>query len=997
MKYLKIILAVILVIAAFIGAFVGSNYLFSSGTTEFDTEKLAVFDEDTDCYYLKDVDSNIKFRINTYESSEVEYVLVDEVGEEVSTKTERISSNSYSIVPPKGGYNVGERYTLTLSDNARFHHTDLTNARKLVFSIKREAIEHYKFTDKVVEVEEAIKSTGEDTIDISNLAVKVDDIVFGKDENGDYVVYKIINVAGDEATVDIPAIDEVYAELDVYGKYNWDVEEIAANPELEVEIAENFQRSDFYNALMVVAYADDSTKYTGEPVKVKITPDGKTNSLKVDVTLTLKPGKEGLFGIKDLKYYETTIVLSSKTGLTTECDINGVENWDIAALLKNDFSWKVNIAPITGKLEGKDELKNLFSDKNTFANLINYHKNVQRITDKLSTMAADASAGEIKLFDWKLPVPAIPGLHFSAEIKLFAELKVAANITVGNKYETCYTVGLSFRKSKFEPYSNISRKANGIELSLSGKANAKAGIKLVVKATLISDKLANISVDPQAGLYADLYVTFPISTLDEINDDNFMYSYFEPGVYFSADFKANLNLLIKKFEFTYELIEKKFPINPLGNKKIAMGIKVNAATVRANNNMVPLPDILFEHYDVKKSEKATEKLKPEKLKFTGTDGEKLESNGNNLILPAAVTSDIYYVTASYTHTDGKSYNAMFRVLISGSILEGKVSAYTPEATSEAVVGATVALYARGNNGAPISTLQTDESGQFAFNVSEGEYRLVISAEGYHSLESNQSVGDDEIKYTEHMLLIDDDQSGMGSAGGIVANALDGRGLDGVRLRLRNEWNTTAGAYYDYETTTSESGEYLIQGISTGYYTVEASLSGYVTGYANIIVVPEGASDFDFTITPELNENEVRVVLTWGATPSDLDSHLIGKTPAGEAFNVFYSNQTYMYNSVEMANLDVDDTTSYGPETITILENINGIYTYAVHDFSNRESTGSEELGYSGAIVRVFVGSNQIAEYHVPTGQTGTYWTVFQIDEDKQIVPINTVSNTKPEA
>lgn len=99
----------------------------------------------------------------------------------------------------------------------------------------------------------------------------------------------------------------------------------------------------------------------------------------------------------------------------------------------------------------------------------------------------------------------------------------------------------------------------------------------------------------------------------------------------------------------------------------------------------------------------------------------------------------------------------------------------------------------------------------------------------------------------------------------------------------------------------------------------------------------------------------------------------------------------------MANLDVDDTSSYGPETITIVENIYGAYTYAVHNYSNRSSSNSTALSFSGAVVRVFIGSTQVAEYHVPTDQVGTYWTVFQIDSSGRIMPINTVSNTKPAA
>lgn len=54
---------------------------------------------------------------------------------------------------------------------------------------------------------------------------------------------------------------------------------------------------------------------------------------------------------------------------------------------------------------------------------------------------------------------------------------------------------------------------------------------------------------------------------------------------------------------------------------------------------------------------------------------------------------------------------------------------------------------------------------------------------------------------------------------------------------------------------------------------------------------------------------------------DLDSHLIGPTPAGGEFHVFYSHKI----ENEAAELDVDDTSSYGLETITIYQLIPATY------------------------------------------------------------------------
>lgn len=999
MKHLKRILCVILVLAIFVGSFIGSWHLFRQGSYEINSENLAVFDEDLSCYYLQEVDKDIIFRVSCEKDASFGYSLVDADEKAVQTQTQKSSKNCYDILPPSNGYEEGKKYTLSLPDGVYFDSDDLKEARTLVFSIGKKPVERYEFTDAVVQVDSVVEEVIDNTLNVENLNINAGDIIFGQDENDNYVVYKVTDINGGTATVTDPAIDEIYSDLEVYGEYVWDVDDIVSNPDLEIQIIENVKQSSFFDSLILTAYAADTPK--DGTIDVKITPDSDNNSIEIEITITLEPGENGLFGIGELQNQQVSLTLSAEIALSTRCNIQGITDWDVSASVATDFSWKVDISLYSETVWKKDsDLEGLFSEKNKFANLIDYHKNVKKITEKLNNLTADVTGGEIKLFDWKLPIPSVPGLYFSTEIKLFAKLDIAADVTIGQSNETVYTVGICFIKGDFEPYSNTYRSSRDLTLSLSGKAKAKAGIKLVIKATLIHDKVANINIDPQVGLYADLYVTFPISELEEIDGNNFLYSYFEPGVYFSANINATLNVLLKKFEFSYELVEKKFPIDELtfGNKKIAMGLSTNATTVRAVDKVVAVPDILFEYFDVKGGNTDTEKLSLDDIKFVANDGTKLKVTDGKITLPDASTSSGTYITATYLHTDGKTYSTTFRVLISGSVIEGKVSAYGTDASTQELENATVKLYSGTNMTTPVSTIQTDENGKFSFNVSKGNYTLVISADGYRTLTSNQTVGDDEIKYTEHILLMDNNQSGMGSAGGTVSNALDGKGLSDVTIKLRSNWNNTSGEYFDFQTRTTSSGRYTIENVPVGYYTVEASRHGYVTGYTNIIVLSDAErDDFDFTITPTLNADEIRIVLTWGSSPSDLDSHLIGRTPSDGTFNVYYSDKVYRYDGVEMANLDVDDTSSYGPETITILEDIYGTYTYAVHNYSNRNSSSSTALSFSGAVVRVFVGSVQIAEYNVPVDQVGTYWTVFEIAGNGRIRPINTISNTKPTA
>ena len=129
----------------------------------------------------------------------------------------------------------------------------------------------------------------------------------------------------------------------------------------------------------------------------------------------------------------------------------------------------------------------------------------------------------------------------------------------------------------------------------------------------------------------------------------------------------------------------------------------------------------------------------------------------------------------------------------------------------------------------------------------------------------------------------------------------------------------------------------------------------------------------------------------GASPSDLDSHLIGESNEGGQFHISYSNKRCYEDGRLHAELDLDDISSYGPETVTIQgmkisNNENGTYQYYVHDFTNRSNNTSDALSKSDANVKVYTSSGY-SEYTVPQNQIGTKWSVFKIING-EITPIN---------
>ena len=89
--------------------------------------------------------------------------------------------------------------------------------------------------------------------------------------------------------------------------------------------------------------------------------------------------------------------------------------------------------------------------------------------------------------------------------------------------------------------------------------------------------------------------------------------------------------------------------------------------------------------------------------------------------------------------------------------------------------------------------------------------------------------------------------------------------------------------------------------------------------------------------------------------------------------------------MKVAELDLDDTNGYGPETVTLTIDSSVLtgsdyFRYAVHDFTNGGSAGSSSraLSNSGAVVRVYTNNELLETYNVPTGRNGNVWQVFTL-------------------
>ncbi len=203
------------------------------------------------------------------------------------------------------------------------------------------------------------------------------------------------------------------------------------------------------------------------------------------------------------------------------------------------------------------------------------------------------------------------------------------------------------------------------------------------------------------------------------------------------------------------------------------------------------------------------------------------------------------------------------------------------------------------------------------------------------------------------------------SGTVYDSTAGGAGLAGVSITvLGTTWSTTTDTWGQFELRSPQ-----------GLVTLRFQKSGYTFSDVDVEVVrgDDSATNVDIVAYRPLGAGEYRFVLTWGAQPEDLDSHLV--LPGGE--EVYFGNEIA---SDDSAYLDWDDIDGYGPETITIDTVMAGTYTYYIENFSEDPDMGPA----SDAVVRVYDSTGLIDTLSIndapgASSSSDLYWEVFTFD------------------
>jgi hypothetical protein len=243
------------------------------------------------------------------------------------------------------------------------------------------------------------------------------------------------------------------------------------------------------------------------------------------------------------------------------------------------------------------------------------------------------------------------------------------------------------------------------------------------------------------------------------------------------------------------------------------------------------------------------------------------------------------------------------------------------------------LYYQGANEV-LHITYTDNAGTFLFeDIEEGYYDIGVIADGYVEKRTSLNLKDN---ITEDIII-----KGKATVSGNIVNASTGMPIDSVIIAFATDMDLIDISNAPLTDTTDIFGHFSIANFPTGNFRIIIDPPSYLSRIIDSIQINEGLNELgDISLIPELEPNCIRIFLTWGFEPVDLDAHITGPDISGGRFHICFWNTSTSDNSV---TLDLNDAWRYGPETITLHSLKDGLYRYSVHNYSDQSEMGVKYL------------------------------------------------------
>ena len=288
------------------------------------------------------------------------------------------------------------------------------------------------------------------------------------------------------------------------------------------------------------------------------------------------------------------------------------------------------------------------------------------------------------------------------------------------------------------------------------------------------------------------------------------------------------------------------------------------------------------------------------------------------------------------------------------------------------------------NGVNMEYKKTGSDGRVSIELpfkKNSKYSVAVVINGYHTEEfdlgyrTGESIETSSIEYPR--IELQSDVFGRGSLSGTVIDSVTGYIIDDVKVSIERNGIVR-------EVQTDVSGEYNFNDLVRGVYTLTIVKNGYYDSTFKFTVKPDINNIGSMNMRKKLSNEKMSIRLTWGLNPRDLDSHLLKYDSSyNELYHLYFGDKNDLTSG---DNLDLDDITSYGPETTTIQAvDSSSSYAFWVYQYAGSGSISST----SNAKVEVnYGGHSTIPIQSAPTSGTGRWWKVFDIING-EVIPCQT--------
>lgn len=228
----------------------------------------------------------------------------------------------------------------------------------------------------------------------------------------------------------------------------------------------------------------------------------------------------------------------------------------------------------------------------------------------------------------------------------------------------------------------------------------------------------------------------------------------------------------------------------------------------------------------------------------------------------------------------------------------------------------------------------------------------------------------------------DKQSDKSVVSGKVMDAVNNEAVKDAELNIRSGRNAKSGS--TVATVTASNGSYSVE-LSSGDYTVEVTAKDYITEYFDLSVPDDGSEvSQTFVLSPKLGENQMRFVVEWSNSQSDLYIHIKGRNSKNESVE-FWEYGSKSANSGESIN-GLETGTSNGKRyTAATITDSKGNYEFHVH--GGKDQYDKQQLLSADVVVKVYKDNDSSPTIlNIPSSIPLKYWVVCKVhDGEIQII------------